>query len=70
MNIHLYVDLQKVCTIGWANAQETLDDRKGISASCKKPSQSSPILVHAKKGGPPPGKPPANLSLSYMALDT
>ena len=24
MTVHLYVDLQEVCSIGWANAQESL----------------------------------------------
>ena len=37
MKVHLYVDLQEICPIAWANAQESLDyvivTGKGISAS-------------------------------------
>ena len=25
MKVHLHVDLQEICSIGWANAQESLD---------------------------------------------
>jgi hypothetical protein len=26
MNVHLYVELQEICSIGWADAQESLYD--------------------------------------------
>jgi hypothetical protein len=63
MKVYLHVDLQEICPIGWADAQESLDYVVviGKSYQCKKQSwdevswdlasQSSPIVSHAKMVG-------------------
>jgi hypothetical protein len=72
MKAHLYVDLHEISSIGWANAQKSLGYvivtgkayqlQEAISWGLA--SQSSPTADHAKRGGPPPGRSPASLSLS------
>jgi hypothetical protein len=46
MKVHLYVDLQEICPIGWVNAQEPLgyviSDRKGILVLQSNPGRKSP----------------------------
>lgn len=45
MNVHLHVDLQEVCPVGWANAQESLNCvigiGEGISAARSNPEMMS-----------------------------
>jgi hypothetical protein len=59
MEVNLYVDLQEICPIGWANTQESLDcvivTGKGVSVARSNPEMksfgtlplSSLILGHA-----------------------
>ena len=77
MKVHLYVDLQEVCSIGWANAQESLHYVIVTAKARSNPemnswglaSQSSSITDHAKMMGQDgqrwsPGRSPSSLGLS------
>ena len=48
MKVHLYVDLQEICSIGWSNTQESLgyaiSDRKGKSAARNNPGTGLQVL--------------------------
>jgi hypothetical protein len=54
MKVHVYVDLQEVCSIGWANAQESLGYviviGKGLLAARSNPEMNSlgtlPLRAH------------------------
>ena len=82
MNVHLYVELQEICSIGWADAQESLYDGIMIGKgtyTARSNSEMKSLWNHAteltyhtpcKNSGPPTGKSPAGHSLSSMAPDT
>lgn len=52
MKVHLPVDLQEICSIGWANAQDSLGyvmvTGKDISAARSNPGMKSLKILHLR----------------------
>jgi hypothetical protein len=79
MKVHLHIDPQEICPVGWADVQESLgyvivagkahQQQEAIwdEVSGSMPLQSAPITV-MQNDGPPPDNSLFCHSLSYMAV--